>query len=100
MIIKIDKSPVAMKRFRVTLDNGNKYDFGYLGGRTYIDGRSLVDRNAYRARHLGNQIEKRLISNLVPSPSLFAYYLLWGSSTNLQKNIEYLNNLWAKKHSK
>ena len=80
------------------MDNGKKYDFGYHTGTTYIDGRSIVERNNYRARHLANATEKTLITNLVPSPALFAYYLLWGDTTNLEKNARHLNNLWAKKH--
>lgn len=99
MIVKIERSPVALKRFRVTLDTGKKYDFGYVTGTTYIDGRSAVERNNYRARHLANATEKTLITNLIPSPSLFAYYLLWGPSTNLERNIKHLNNLWRKKYT-
>ena len=100
MIIKIEKSPVAMKRFRATMDNGKTYDFGFYGGRTYIDGRSLIERKNYRTRHLANATEKTLIKNLVPSPALFSYYLLWGPTTNLQENLKYLNGLWKKKYGK
>ena len=99
MIVKIERSPVALKRFRVVMDNGNKYDFGYSTGKTYIDGRTMVERENYRKRHLANPIEKRLITNLVPSPSLFAYYLLWGPSAHLPRNVAHLNNLWEKKHN-
>ena len=97
MIIKIESSPVAMKRYRVHLDNGKKYDFGYRGARTYIDDRTLLERANYRKRHLANKIENRLIKNLVPSPSLFSYYLLWGESKDLHKNIEFLNARFREK---
>lgn len=96
MIVKIEKSPVAMKRYRVTMDNGKTYDFGYYGGRTYIDGRTVTERENYRKRHLANDTEKRLIENLIPSPSLFSYYLLWGSTTSLRENIKRLNAKWKK----
>lgn len=98
MIVKIERSPVSLKRFRVTMDNGKHYDFGYHTGKTYIDGRTMTERENYRKRHLANPIEKRLITNLVPSPSLFAYYLLWGPSASLPKNVTHLNKLWKDKH--
>jgi len=35
-IVKIEPSKRKNKRFRVILSNGDKYDFGLLGGSTYI----------------------------------------------------------------
>ena len=98
MITKISQSPLLNKRYRVFMDNGKYYDFGLKGGSTYLDHRSLLKRENYRKRHLANSVEKTLIENLVPSPALFSYYLLWGKYTDLDKNISYLNNLWKKKH--
>jgi len=100
MIIKIEKSPHKHKRYRITMDNNKKYDFGLDTGYTYIDGETNENRNNYLKRHLGNDIEKRLIENLIPSPSLFAYYILWGKSRNIKKNIDYLNMLFSKKYGK
>ena len=48
MIIKIEPSPVERKRFRVTMDNGKTYDFGFLGGSTYIDHHDKKLRDAMR----------------------------------------------------
>ena len=76
MIIKIEKSPVKHKRFRITMDNNKIYDFGLDDGFTFIDGETIEKRNNYLKRHLGNPIEKKLIENLVPSPSLFSAYIL------------------------
>jgi hypothetical protein len=50
-------------------------------------------RDNYRKRHLGNKIESNLINNLIMSPSLLSYYLLWGPYTELDENIKFLNNL-------
>lgn len=97
MIIKIKKSPVKHKRYRITMDNNDTYDFGLDIGYTYIDGETKENRSNYLKRHLGNDIERRLIENLIPSPSLFAYYILWGKSRNIKTNIDYLNNLWNRK---
>jgi hypothetical protein len=102
MIVDIKDSPVEGKRFRAYVKRKNGqieyYDFGYAGGKTYIDGRTKLERQNYLARHLGNKTEFKLVNNLVPSPSLLSAYLLWGKSTNLQKNVDYLNSLWKQKH--
>lgn len=94
MIIKIGRSPLSNKRFRVYLDNGKHYDFGYKTGLTYIDHRNKTLRENYLKRHMANEIEKILITNLVPSPSLFSAYLLWGKYDDIHKNIAHLNALW------
>jgi hypothetical protein len=98
MIIKISSSPLKTKRYRVYMDTGKHYDFGLKGGYTYIDGRTKNERINYRARHMANDTEYKLIDNLVPSPALFSYYLLWGPYDNLDKNIDHLNSLWKSNH--
>jgi hypothetical protein len=100
MILKIEKSPIKYKRYRAIMDDGKKYDFGLLGGETYLDHRDANKRRAYWARHYANETEKKLIDNLVPSPALFSAYLLWGGHSDLDKNVKELNNLWKLKHRK
>jgi hypothetical protein len=99
MITKIVNSPLKNKRYRVYLNTGKHYDFGFPNAFTFIDGASENIKIAYQKRHLGNEIEKTLIDNLVPSPSLFSYYLLWGPYRNIKVNAKYLNKLWDKKHN-
>jgi hypothetical protein len=99
MIISIEKSPKQNKRFRVYMDNGKHYDFGLDTGQTYIDHGDKQKKLAYWARHTGNDTERRLIANLVPSASLFSATLLWGKYTDLDENIKYLNHQWALKHN-
>jgi hypothetical protein len=91
-IIKIENSPRKNKRFRITLNNGDHYDFGLLGASTYLEHKDKIKRENYRKRHLGNDRENYLIKNLIPSPSLFSYYILWGDSTNINDNIKTLNS--------
>jgi hypothetical protein len=92
-IINIIPSPKKNKRYRVYLNNGDFYDFGLLNPTygTYIDHKDKQRRDNYRARHLANATENYLINNYIPSPSVFSYYLLWGDSIDLKKNIENLN---------
>lgn len=98
MIVDIQRSPYKFKRYRVFMDDGRHFDFGLKGGSTYLDHGNKEIRKNYWKRHYGNPIEKELIDNLTPSPSLFSAYLLWGSHTSLEKNIKELNDLWKLKH--
>jgi hypothetical protein len=97
MIIDIQPSTMKYKRYVVTMDNGKKYNFGLKGGTTFIETGDVLLRENYRKRHYANKTERTLIDNLIPSPSLFSYYILWGKTTDIRENIKYLNNLWRKK---
>ena len=90
-IIKLVKSKRKNKRFRVYLENDKYFDFGLDGGNTYIDHGNKKKRDNYRKRHYAQ--EKKLIDLLTPSPALYSYYLLWGDSTDINKNIEKLNRM-------
>jgi hypothetical protein len=92
-IKSIQASTKRNKRFQVTLENGDKYSFGLLNPvrGTYIDHGDKALRENYWARHYGNPREKELIDNLIPSPSLYSMYILWGLHRNIQKNIKELN---------
>ena len=96
MIIKLENSPLPMKRYRVVLNNGKQYDFGLRSGYTYVDGATDQVRKNYLKRHLGNPTEYKLIHALIPSPALFSAYLLWGKYRSVDKNIKHLNSLWYK----
>lgn len=93
-IIKLENSEVKNKRFKVTLSNGDVYNFGLLGGKTYIDEGNKEKRLNYWARHLANPVEEYRINKLVPSPSLFSAYLLWGESSDIKENVRNLNKLF------
>ena len=86
------------------MDSGRIFDFGFSGGETFIDHEDYKKREAYLARHMANETEKKLIENLVPSPALFSAQLLWSylnpGSSNLERNIKILNDAWKKKHLK
>ncbi len=96
-IIKIEQSPKLTKRYRVILDNNSFYDFGLDDGECYLDHRDKKKRDNYLKRHMANKTEFNLITNLVPSPSLFSAYLLW-NTPNLDENIKILNELFKNKY--
>ena len=82
------------KRFFVQLNNNKIYHFGYKFGQTFLDHKDEKKKNGYIKRHLGNETERQRIEDLVPSPALFSFYLLWGNTTDLLENIKYLNYLF------
>ena len=101
MIIDIQKSNKPYKRFVVEMDNNrDKFHFGLKTGRTFIDHGNELLRENYWKRHYANPTEKRLIDNLIPSPSLFSALLLWGVYPDIERNIEHLNRLWRNKYNK
>jgi hypothetical protein len=97
-ILELINSPKPTKRFRITLQIGDKikhYDFGSPTAFTFIDGADLHTRENFRKRHLANAKERERIENYIPSPSLFAYRLLWGDSHSLFQNLIQLNRTLA-----
>ena len=90
-IIKIVGSTRKNKRYRVYMDDGRHFDFGLKFGDTYIDNKNKIKRENYRKRHYAQ--EKKLIDNLIPSPSVFSYWILWGDSVDIHDNIKALNKM-------
>ena len=101
-IIDVEEQEGARKRFTLTmLEYGKlkKYQFGQPNGTTYIDGATKQVRDNYRKRHLANKTELDRITNLIPSPALFSYYILWGDTQSYFKNIKLLNEMFKQKYS-
>ena len=94
MIKEIKKSNKKNKRFKVILNNGDIFDFGLKNGSTYIDHKDELLRGKYLKRHYNLKKERPFIENLIPSPALFSFYLLWVPYTTIEENIKYLNNLF------
>ncbi len=97
MILSTTNSPLKNKKYRAYINDGQYIDFGLKGSSTYLDHKDIAKRENYRKRHLGNKMENHLIKNLIVSPSLLSYYLLWGPHTHINDNIKYLNNLLKSK---
>ena len=94
-IISVIDSPKKDKRFRAIIDNGKHYDFGLKNpvNGTYIDHGDKQLRTNYWKRHIKSRGERALIDNLVMSPALLSMAILWGKYTDMQKNIDYLNQI-------
>ena len=92
MIQEVIISPLKTKKYRAIMSDGSKIDFGLKGSSTFLDHHDKTKRHNYRVRHLANDREKYLIKNVIPSPALLSFYLLWNTE-NLEHNILYLNQL-------
>jgi hypothetical protein len=79
------------KRYVVVFGD-KKYYFGSPTGITYTDHGDKLKRENYRKRHLNNPLEHQLITNLVHSPALFSYYITWGDSKDIFKNLKMLSD--------
>ncbi len=51
----LQKSPRKYKRFRLTFDDNKFVDFGADGARTFVDGRTEKEKEAWVARHKGDK---------------------------------------------
>jgi hypothetical protein len=96
-ITKIEPSSRKDKKYTATLNNNQKIHFGLQGSNTYTDTATKETRENYLKRHLANKTEKKLIDNLIISPSLLSYYITWGESKSIQENTKTLNKMLKNK---
>jgi hypothetical protein len=90
-IIDINLSNRKSKKYVATLDDGNRIHFGLKFSETYLDHKDKEKRSNYLKRHIGNEMEKYLITNRIVSPATLSALVLWGPTTDLNKNVEILN---------
>ena len=85
-LLYIRKSKNKQKKWVAVfrLDNGKerRIRFGASGYDDYTIGASKDQRKFYRQRHQGDNLKDFL------SPGALAYYILWGPSTDMEKNIK------------
>ena len=57
--------------------------FGLKGGRTYVDGRTFAEKEAYLARHRPNE-------NWADptTPASLSKHILWGRHRSIEKNVK------------
>jgi hypothetical protein len=90
-IVDINPSTKKNKKLVATLDDGTSIHFGSKNSQTYLDHQDKDKRFNYLKRHMANQNEAHLIKNNKVSPATLSARLLWGATTNLNKNVEILN---------
>ena len=97
-VVEIKPPHVKNQRYTATLNDGRRISFCAERRHTYVDHHDTTKRDNYRKRHFGRSRERPLLEHLTSSPSVLAYYILWGPYTTIDQNIQYLNKLWAKRH--
>jgi hypothetical protein len=85
-LLRIVKSPKPEKKWRAVflMDTGRekKTDFGAAGMQDYTLTHDKEQRERYRARH-----KKDLETGDPTRAGILSYYVLWGNSVSMQKNI-------------
>ncbi len=82
------------KRF-VAIYDDKVYYFGSPTGTTFIDGATEKQKDNYKKRHYANAVEKHRIDNIIMSPALLSWYLLW-NTRDLAENVRLLEGMLAK----
>lgn len=72
----LESSPRKYKRYRITFDDGKFVDFGADGAKTFIDGRTEKERQAWIARHKDDRYYNDKMSGIYHSRML-----LWTKPT-------------------
>ena len=100
-VLSLRELPVgSAKRFELVyrvgrMEKPRKVQFGAQGAHTYLDGASKATRENYRKRHYAQ--EKKFIDGLIPSAALFSFFLIWGESRSLAKNVKTLQRLFLER---
>lgn len=85
--MEIYDSDRAGKRFVAVFEDGDYTYFGLDTGITYIDHGNKIMRKHYLARHRPNEDW-----NDYKSAGSLSRWILWGQSTDINKNIEMFKN--------
>ena len=80
--MNIVKSKSKNKRLTALFSDGLRIDFGSKGGSTYFDHGDNIKRINYIKRHKVNENWDKI------NAGSLSRYILWGDSTDLNKNIQ------------
>ena len=84
--IILKKSNRKGKRFFISMPEfGHSHHFGSDVGKTYIDGRTIKEKDAWIARHKEDKNWNNKHSGIY-----YSRHLLWGKFPDLKKNIKLL----------
>ena len=84
ILIHFGKSDRKDKRFKAVFSNPTKtVHFGLDGANTYLDGATDKTRQNYLLRH-----KTDLKTNDPLRAGYLSYYVIWGKSRNVEKNLK------------
>jgi hypothetical protein len=84
-LIRVEDSPIDGKKWRAIFRDGDKIkhtDFGASGYEDYTQHHDKERRILYRERH-----QKDLKTDDPTRAGFLSYYILWGDSTDIKRNI-------------
>lgn len=81
-LVRVVTSPRIGKKWRAEFDDGTHTDFGAAGMEDYTQHHDKERREKYRARHL-----RDLATGDPKRAGYLSWYLLWGESTSLTRNL-------------
>ena len=80
--MKLEASPRKEKKWRATFKDGSHTDFGDASMEDYTQHHDKQRRENYQSRH-----KKDLNTGDPKRAGFLSYYILWGSSTSIAKNL-------------
>lgn len=88
--MKLERSPIAKKKWRAIFDDGTHTDFGDATMQDYTQHHNKTRRTLYRKRHA-----KDLATGDPTRAGFLSYYILWGDSTSLAANLRAYKNRFS-----
>ena len=82
-LVKVVPSKNFTKKYDAYFSDGTKTSFGDSSMEDYTQHNDTMRRASYRARH-----KKDLETRDPKRAGYLSYYILWGNSTSIRKNIE------------
>jgi hypothetical protein len=89
-IVKIEPANDGVKKWIATFGDGKKTKFGSFRSPDYTLTGDKEQREAYRSRH-----RKDLDTGDPQRAGYLSYYILWGDSTSIKKNVADFNRRFA-----
>ncbi len=80
--MRLEASPLKDKKWRAIFSDGKHTDFGSAGMDDYTLTKDKEQRDRYRSRHA-----KDLETGDPRRAGFLSYYILWGESTSIEKNL-------------
>jgi hypothetical protein len=84
-LVRVEDSPIDGKKWRAVFRDGDKMthtDFGASGYEDYTQHHDKERRRLYKERH-----SKDLDTRDPTRAGFLSYYILWGDSTDIRRNI-------------
>lgn len=81
-LLKVVEARNPAKKWRAEFSDNKNVEFGQAGADDYTITKDKAQRDRYRARH-----KVDLMVDDPKTPAFLSWYLLWGESTSLARNI-------------